>query len=135
MLVKLFILFTIVPCLELALLIKIGGSIGMLETVLLIIITGMAGAAAVRAAGLQCLVRIQAAMREGIAPTEELFNGLLILVAGAMLITPGVLTDCAGFLLLVPTVRAGLRQRLQQLILTKFSTNVIVAGHTDSDYS
>ncbi len=134
MLFKLFILFTVVPCLELALLIKIGSSIGTLETVLLIIITGMAGAAAVRAAGLQCLVRIQAGMREGVPPTEELFNGLLILVSGALLITPGVVTDIVGFLLLVPAVRALLRQRLLQLLRTKFSNNVIIADYTDSDH-
>ena len=130
MLPKLFALFIVVPLVEITLLIRLGSSIGTLETVLLVIATGVAGALAVRTAGIQCLVRLQAAMREGIAPAEELFNGLLLLLAGTLLITPGLVTDAAGFLLLVPPVQAVLRKKLQQFILTKISKNVVVSDYT-----
>lgn len=116
---KLFLLFTVVPCLELALLIQLGGSIGTLATVVLVIVTGIVGALAVRAAGLGCLQRIRDSLARGAPPADELCHGLLILLAGAFLITPGLMTDAVGFALLVPAVRAAAVARLQRLAQEK----------------
>ena len=114
MLFKLFLLFTVIPFIELALLIKIGTMIGLFETILIIVITGMAGALMVRSAGIECLFRIQKNMDSGIIPTDDLFSGLLILVAGAFLLTPGLITDAAGFVLLIPVSRELVKKFLKK---------------------
>ena len=121
MFVRLVVLFTVVPFLELALLIKIGTVIGTIDTILLIIITGVIGAMMVRAAGVQCLFRIQAHMRDGAFPADELVNGFLILVAGALLITPGLLTDTAGFLLLIPQTRDAAKRRIKRYLTSRMN--------------
>jgi len=119
MLFKLFLLFTVVPFIELALLIKIGTMIGLFETILIIVITGMAGALMVRSAGIECLFRIQKNMDSGIIPTDDLFSGLLILVAGAFLLTPGLITDAAGFILLIPASRELVKKFLKKYVKLK----------------
>lgn len=120
MLLRLLVLFTTVPLIELALLLWIGRHLGVLPTVLLIFVTGALGATLARHQGLATWRRFQAASAAGRLPGQELVEGLLILLAGAVLLTPGVLTDAAGFLLLVPSVRrwvvrrarAGLQARM-----------------------
>jgi len=119
MLFKLFLLFTVIPFIELALLIKIGTIIGLFETILIIVITGMAGALMVRSAGIECLFRIQKNMDSGIIPTDDLFSGLLILVAGAFLLTPGLITDAAGFVLLIPVSRELVKKFLKKYVKLK----------------
>jgi UPF0716 protein FxsA len=119
MLFKLFLLFTVVPFIELALLIKIGTIIGLFETILIIVITGMAGALMVRSAGIECLFRIQKNMDSGIIPTDDLFSGLLILVAGAFLLTPGLITDAVGFVLLIPVSRELVKKYLKKYVKLK----------------
>ena len=119
MLIKLFLLFTVIPFIELALLIKIGTMIGLFETILIIVITGMAGALMVRSAGIECLFRIQKNMDSGIIPTDDLFSGLLILVAGAFLLTPGLITDAAGFVLLIPVSRELVKKFLKRYVKLK----------------
>ena len=119
MVFKLFLLFTVVPFVELALLIKVGTAIGVTETVMLIIITGVIGALMVRSAGVQCLFRMQQNLQSGAFPADELFTGLFILVAGAFLITPGLITDVSGFLLLYPPAREVLKARLKKYLKAK----------------
>lgn len=126
---KLFLLFTIIPFVELALLIKIGTVIGTVETIMIIVITGLVGALMVRAAGIQCLFRIQENLRSGIVPTDELFTGLLILVSGAFLVTPGLITDVVGFVLLFPPTREIIKSYLKRYIKSKieqksFNSNI-----------
>jgi UPF0716 protein FxsA len=126
---KLFLLFTIIPSVEIALLIKIGTVIGTAETIMIIIITGLVGALMVRAAGIQCLFRIQENLRSGIVPTDELFTGLLILVSGAFLVTPGLITDAVGFVLLFPPTREIIKSYLKRYIKSKieqksFNSNI-----------
>lgn len=123
---KLFLLFTVVPLVELALLIKLGSHIGVLDTILLIIFTGAAGAILVRAAGIQCLFTVRQQLHDGIFPADELCSGLLILIAGALLITPGLLTDAAGFALLVPPVRSVIKTRLRAYLEKKITTAHVV---------
>ena len=111
MLLRLLLLFTLVPLAELALLLWIGGRIGLLATVTLILVTGALGAALARRQGLATWRRFQEALAAGRLPGRELLEGLLILVAAALLLTPGVLTDAAGFLLLVPPARRWIVRR------------------------
>lgn len=105
MFLKIFLAFTIIPAIELYILIKIGGIVGALNTLLIIIITGLVGAYLARLQGLYTLAKIQANVQQGIIPAEELIDALIILVAGVVLLTPGFLTDLTGLLLLIPQIR------------------------------
>jgi len=113
MFLRLALLFVGVPLVELALLIQMGTWVGVLPTVALVVVTGILGAALARHQGLTTLARFQQAVAEGRLPHRELVEGILILVAGAVLLTPGLLTDTAGFLLLVPPARRLLAVRVE----------------------
>ena len=106
MLFYLFLLFTVVPLVELALLVWLGGQTAWWVPVLLVIADGVAGALLWRWQGLRALVRIQEEMAAGRMPADALVDGLLIFLAGAFLITPGMITDFVGFALLIPPIRA-----------------------------
>ncbi len=101
----LFLLFLIVPAIEIALFIQVGGIIGIMPTLLLIVITAVAGAALLRVQGLTTMVRVQETLRRGEIPAVELIEGVMLLVSGAFLLTPGFFTDMAGFLVLLPAIR------------------------------
>jgi len=105
MFVYLVFLFTVVPAVELAILIKLGTVIGVTNTLLVIILTGVLGAALARLQGFSVLRRIQESMNHGIMPTEEMLDGVMILIGGIVLLTPGLVTDIMGFLLLIPLTR------------------------------
>ncbi len=105
MLSRLLLLFIIVPAVELILLIQMGQWIGTLPTVGLIVVTGIVGAYLTRQQGLQVVRRVQQEVQNGQMPGEALLEGAMILVAGAVLMTPGVLTDALGLLLLIPQSR------------------------------
>lgn len=106
MLLRLFLLFTLIPLIELALLVWISEHVmGLPATIGLVIFTGVVGAWLARREGLRCWLEVQRQMAEGQLPAEPLLEGLMILVAGALLITPGVLTDLVGFSLLAPPIR------------------------------
>jgi UPF0716 protein FxsA len=110
MFLRLLLLFTIVPLVELFLLVKLGTVVGVGPTVALVIFTGVLGAWLARQQGLGVLRRLSDDLAEGRLPAEALVDGLLILIAGAVLLTPGLLTDALGFLLLVPRSRAVVRK-------------------------
>ena len=114
MFLKLFLAFTLIPAAEIYVFIKIGGFIGALNTVLVIIITGILGAYLARLQGMHTLYNIQANLHRGIIPTEELIDALIILAAGIMLLTPGFLTDIAGLILLVPRSRFYVKRWLKK---------------------
>ncbi len=120
MLARLFLLFTIVPLAELYLLIKIGSYMGAFNTILLILITGIVGALLARLEGLRTLRQITLSLNQGIIPAEELVDSVLIFVAGIVLVTPGVLTDVMGLLLLLPYTRTifkrWLRKRFDRMV-------------------
>ena len=105
MLLKLFLAFTLIPLVEIYLLIKLGQNFGAITSILLVIFTGILGAFLARMEGLRTLFRIQETMGEGRMPGEELLDALLIAIAGLVLITPGFITDVVGFLLLFPFTR------------------------------
>jgi UPF0716 protein FxsA len=102
---NLFLLFTIIPIIELAILIKVGSFLGVFNTVLIVILTAVVGAYMVRSEGIGVMYRIQKSMQEGVFPEEELINGAMILVAGALLLTPGFFTDVIGFIMVFPVSR------------------------------
>ena len=101
----LFIVFLVVPLVEIWLLIEVGSVVGAIWTVMLVVLTAMIGAALVRAQGLATLSRSQAQLRAGELPAVEMFEGVALIVAGALLLTPGFFTDTVGFTLLVPPLR------------------------------
>ncbi len=109
MIFKLFLLFTLIPIIELMILIDLGTSIGLAPTLGVVILTGALGAWAARTQGFYALSRIQAEMAAGSLPGAEMVEGAMVLVGGVLLLTPGLLTDAAGFALMVPAVRAVVR--------------------------
>lgn len=114
MFVRLLLLFTLVPLIELYVLLRIGSRLGVAPTILLVVVTGVVGAQLARREGVRTLRQIQAQLQRGLMPTEGLVDGALILAAGLLLVTPGVLTDAVGFGLLFPLTRAALRQYVRR---------------------
>ncbi len=114
MLLKLFLAFTLVPFIEIYLLIEVGRVIGSLNTIALVILTGFAGAYLARLQGIQTMFRVRSSLQQGIMPTEDLIDALLILTAGIILLTPGFLTDVAGLLVLFPPTRIHIKRFLKQ---------------------
>lgn len=120
MFLRLVALFVLLPLAELALLIQVGRWIGLGWTLAIVLLTGLAGAALARRQGLHAWLAIQDELRSGRMPAAALLDGLLILIGGIVLLTPGILTDLAGFALLIPTTRnllkRSLRQRLERAV-------------------
>ncbi len=105
MLGKLFLLFTIVPAVELYLLIKIGSLIGPFTTLMIIIITGAAGASLAKFEGRKSIYKIQKSLESGKLPGNEMVSGIMIFIGGVLLLTPGFLTDIIGLTFLIPGTR------------------------------
>ena len=122
MLLKLFLAFTIIPVVEIYLLIQIGTIFGALTSIAMVIVTGFLGAYLARIQGLQTLFRIQKSLREGQMPSSELLDALLIGIAGLVLLTPGFLTDAFGFLLLIPNTRTAIKQWLHRQIKVRYTS-------------
>ncbi len=125
MLARLFIVFALVPVLELYLLIKVGRLIGAWETVAILLAVSFAGAWLVRHQGFSILSRIQGELAFGRLPAAELLDGFLVLVGGILLLTPGFLTDLLGLVFLVPAGRYLLKQYLQRWLERRLSKGVI----------
>jgi len=110
----LFVIFIGVPFAEIYVLLQVGHAIGVLNTLALLILVSMVGAWLAKQAGLSVLRRMQAAMNAGRVPGAELVDGFIVLLAGALMITPGFLTDIVAILLLLPPIRAGVRRALRR---------------------
>lgn len=128
MLYYLLLLFTLVPLVELALLIRIGQVIDWPATIGLVVLTGIVGWWLARREGLRTLTRLRAELEAGQLPADRMIDALLILVAGAVLVTPGVLTDAIGFLLLIPPARSVVRRRLKAFFRSRFVVMDMNAG-------
>lgn len=122
---KLFFLFALIPVIELAILIKVGSHIGIGYTLLLVIGTAIVGAYLVRLEGFNIMGRFQKNVNEGVFPTEEIFDGAMVLVAGALLLTPGLVTDLTGFLLVFPLSRKIIKGYLKTFIKARTRTITI----------
>lgn len=108
------LLFIIVPLLELYLIIEIGSRIGALLTVLIVITTAIIGVQLLRYQSFSTLNRARSQMAQGAMPATEMIEGLVLAVGGALLITPGFLTDTLGFLCLIPYTRRALVRRIMK---------------------
>ncbi len=114
MLLKLFLCFTLIPVIELYLLIKIGTILGGFNTILLVILTGFLGAWLARMEGMNTMMRLRTNLNQGLMPAEELIDAVIIFVAGIVLITPGLITDIFGLLLLWPLTRNKFKRMLRK---------------------
>lgn len=119
--IRLVLLFTLLPLAELFILLKVGAAIGLLNTIILVIGTATLGAYLAKRQGLETLNRIRQQLENGALPAEELIDGLLILIAAVVLITPGLLTDTFGFLLLIPQTRRWLKRYVKELFNNRIS--------------
>lgn len=117
-------LFIIIPAVELAVLLKARDAFGWMNTIALIVFTGIAGAALAKWQGLQTIALISRDISEGRMPAPRLFDALLIIVAGAFLLTPGFITDAVGFFLLIPAARNLTKKWLQRKLEAKFSRDI-----------
>ena len=125
----LFILFLIIPLIEIAILIEIGRVFGAGYTIALVIGTAALGAALFRQQGLSTLAKVQTSMHEGNLPATELIEGLMLLIAGALLLTPGFFTDVFGFLVLIPPLR---NKIAQPLLINFLQSHIVNVRQTDS---
>ncbi|WP_027186052.1 FxsA family protein [Desulfovibrio inopinatus] len=120
MLWKLFLAFTLIPVVEIYLLVKVGSFIGPAWTVLLVLASGFTGAWLARMEGLRTLQKVRSCTDRGVMPAEEILDAVIIFVAGVVLLTPGFLTDIIGLLLLIPSTRGmfkrWLRRKLESLV-------------------
>jgi UPF0716 protein FxsA len=121
------LLFLVVPIAELAVIITVAAEIGVLETIAALIVISVVGAWLAKREGLGVLRRLQAALRQHRVPTTEVVDGALILFAGALMLTPGFLTDLLALLLLIPPTRAGVRGLLMRRLRARVSVGVIDA--------
>ena len=117
---KLLLLFTIVPIVELTLLIKIGSYIGVIYTILLVGFTGVIGVSLARSQGFKIINKVKEKLQKGIIPADDMIGGLLILFGGILLLTPGLLTDITGFCLILP----GPRHIIANIVKVKFKKYV-----------
>lgn len=126
MFARLVLLFTLVPALEIYLLVKVGGRIGAVNTLLLIVATGVVGAYYARRQGFEVVRRIQESMADGRVPARELIDGAMLLLGGALLVTPGLITDAVGFTLIFPPTREMWKRLLMEWLRRKAERGEIV---------
>ncbi|HZD04438.1 MAG TPA: FxsA family protein [Longimicrobiales bacterium] len=125
MLARLALLFVLVPLLELVLLIQLGQWVGLLPTLALVVGTGVLGAGLARAEGLRTFRTFQRELEAGRLPGQPILDGLAVLVGGAFLLTPGLLTDLAGFTLLLPASRRWIQRRMRAWIERRLGSGEI----------
>ncbi|PJB70846.1 MAG: hypothetical protein CO093_06835 [Alphaproteobacteria bacterium CG_4_9_14_3_um_filter_47_13] len=123
-----FIIFIIIPLIEIALFVSVGGAIGLFTTLFLCIVTAIIGAALIRYQGLKTLLSARMTIEQGGLPLHEFFDGLCLAVAGALLMTPGFFTDFIGFCLLIPRVRLS----LQSIVATRLGLGNERTGFSES---
>ncbi|NOD96545.1 FxsA family protein [Ruegeria sp. HKCCD6228] len=117
----LFLAFLLVPIIEIALFIQVGGLIGLWPTLAIVVLTAVLGTVLVRTQGRMALGNLQRSFAELDDPTEPLAHGAMILLSGALLLTPGFFTDAIGFALLVPGVRVAVFRYLRSKVtVTQF---------------
>lgn len=125
MLFKLLLAFTLIPVAEIYVFIKLGGSIGALNTIVIIILTAFAGAYLARMEGTRTLLQIRASLDQGVMPAEEMVDALIIFLAGVVLLTPGFITDAAGLLLLIPASRGWFKKLIRKKLEGSLDRNHI----------
>jgi UPF0716 protein FxsA len=119
------LLFIGIPVIEIATFIQVGDIIGLWPTLSIVILTAFIGTALLRKQGLSTLLSAQNALNEGRMPTEELFDGACLLIAGAFLLTPGFVTDSIGFLLFFPPFRHFIRDQAKRFLKNNASIHIV----------
>jgi len=119
-----FFLFVIIPLVELYLLTRISGIVGLPGTVALVVVTGILGSRLARSQGIHVWAKIQEQLKNGTLPAREMVDALMVLVAGVLLVTPGALTDLVGFSFLLPPIRALARPALIRWLKGKLKAGV-----------
>lgn len=128
--------FVVVPLAELAVIVAVGDVLGLLPTLLLLLAISIAGGWLAKREGLAAWRRFQLAVAEGRVPTVEVADGAMVLLAGALLLTPGFLTDVVGVLLLLPPTRAAVRRLVPRLAarrLRRRGGRVVIVDGTARD--
>lgn len=120
----LFVLFIIIPIIEIALLIQVSDVIGGVATIALVVITAILGAKMVKQQGMGALQNAQTQMAQGQMPAKELFTGICVIIAGVLLLTPGIMTDVFGLLLLTPAIRNKLAAGLASQATVRMSAGM-----------
>ena len=126
----LFLIFIVVPLVEMFVLIKVGSVIGAVPTIALVCLTAAVGIALIRHQGLSTLVKAQQKMQSGQLPAQEMLDGICLAMGGAMLLTPGFVTDSFGFALLIPGIRHHLFKGLAMRIVPQASTTQFKSAET-----
>lgn len=127
------LLFIIVPVVELQLLWTLGGRIGIFPTLALVVVTGFIGAHLARSQGIRVVNNINKQLQSGEMPGDELISAALVLAGGILLITPGIMTDCVGFLLMIPVTRSILGRYLRKVFAARF--NIVNINNINSQFS
>ncbi len=117
-----------VPLVEIAVFITVGGAIGLWPTIAIVVATAIAGTMLLRRQGLATLMRARQELAQQRMPVQELFDGACLLVAGALLLTPGFVTDGIGFLLMLPPLRALVGRWLWRLVEKSGKIHMAAAG-------
>ncbi|KII79288.1 FxsA family protein [Vibrio renipiscarius] len=115
----LLLLFIFVPIIEIGLFIQVGGFLGLWPTIALVLVTAFVGASLVRSQGLQTLMNVQNRLQQGELPAQQIFEGVMLAVAGVLLLTPGFMTDALGMLVLLPAPRAAIAKYLMSKMVVK----------------
>ncbi|MDE1220646.1 membrane protein FxsA [Vibrio aestuarianus] len=115
----LLLLFIFVPIIEIGLFIQVGGILGLWPTIALVLLTAFVGASLVRSQGLQTLLSVQNRLQQGELPAQQIFEGVMLAVAGVLLLTPGFMTDALGMLVLLPAPRAIIAKYLMSKMVVK----------------
>ena len=118
------LLFMLIPFVEMWILIEVGGWIGALPTIGLVVLTATIGLSLLKQQGLYTLMRARRKMDEGAIPASELVSGVMIAVGGALLLTPGFVTDALGFALLIPQTRQWLLFKL----IDRYRDKIVIEG-------
>jgi UPF0716 protein FxsA len=124
----LLVIFFTVPLVEMYVLIKVGEQIGALPTIALVVLTAVIGVALLRQQGLSTLTRGVSRLQHGTVPAREMLEGLLLAVGGALLLTPGFVTDAAGFLLLIPWSRQAVARYIFERWVTSLDVDIRTGG-------
>lgn len=131
----LLLAFIVIPIVEMVVLIEVGGLVGVLNTILLVLLTAVIGVTLLKRQGLQALLTANQKMQRGEMPLSEIAHGLMLAVAGALLLTPGFVTDAIGFLLLTPAVRLLLAKSLVKRLYSQGSVYYQQTNFSSSDFS
>ena len=114
-----FLLFILVPIIEITIFITVGSNIGIINTIMIILLTALLGIFLVRRKGISLLYNAQKNLSEGVMPTEEIKGGIFLLISGLLLITPGFFTDCIGFAVFLKPVQDLIALKAKSYFISK----------------